>query len=844
MKKTGKVLSLVLSLALVASSLTATFASAATENATVELASDTVYLSNDSASKSTLTADLTSFLSGSGIESAKSASGVDLTSTGTISLKEIAVASGSSLIAVDSGNTIKLLDNTKTGSALVAARYTGSYTKADGTTASVGGVANLKVVILAKGTVKIGKAADTVATGSTPAALDTLPKNEATANKIDGSVYTLAPDGTGSSALAKWTAQEVVTTAAAGKYFVEKDNAGADLTVSDTTFTLTTNAVAVANTNVNVTAKLGEDAAVKANATTKIENRVAVNISDGAYINGLNGRLYIAVAQTPVDTDVPIDGVDEIENTGAVTVIQGNVKKITTGGELTVNYGSVAEATSVGATINNGSIGKLTSTGAVTVNGGSVATIDADNQTITVDATNDKIAASVGTVEKAATLTVGSASTKAATKVVKATATTINLNGAKASIGTIDTNKAVTTVTYGDDYSGEGVALANVSSEALPQITVASGSDVTYSKPVTAGAINVVGKLTFKDQANIAGLSGSGTVEFVPGKLYTTGNIYGVTLQAAGGKVTAGQTLFTAPLYTVDESGFIGKGFTVKKESGEKLDTFKVDEVTFYGIEFTVTSDKLAVGQTKTYTATAYPVGQPLPEGATIKLTFDGSDDYFSFKDNGNGTATVSALKYENIFTSLNKGTITATLYDSNGYQMYSYSTPTCALTITDKPTYVSDTTGTYNMVVGQSYTFKITASDGSLPPFVVASNGATVAPYTKSGNDYLFKVTGAKVGDYGVYVGGRVCILHITSGIKSDTTKVTIANGKTYQFKITKDAKSASAPQFVVANVGAIKPVDVQGNDYFYKVTNNGKTGDVGVYVNGPKIAVITFTK
>ncbi len=94
------------------------------------------------------------------------------------------------------------------------------------------------------------------------------------------------------------------------------------------------------------------------------------------------------------------------------------------------------------------------------------------------------------------------------------------------------------------------------------------------------------------------------------------------------------------------------------------------------------------------------------------------------------------------------------------------------------------------------------------------------------------------------MYVGGRVCILHITSGIKSDTTKVTIANGKTYQFKITKDAKSASAPQFVVANVGAIKPVDVQGNDYFYKVTNNGRTGDVGVYVNGPKIAVITFTK
>lgn len=93
------------------------------------------------------------------------------------------------------------------------------------------------------------------------------------------------------------------------------------------------------------------------------------------------------------------------------------------------------------------------------------------------------------------------------------------------------------------------------------------------------------------------------------------------------------------------------------------------------------------------------------------------------------------------------------------------------------------------------------------------------------------------------MYVGGKVCTLNVTAAstaVKTDTTKVTIANGKTYQFKITASAK----PTFVVASVGAILPASVNGNDYFYKVTNNGMSGDYGVYVNGAKIAVITFTK
>ena len=72
-----------------------------------------------------------------------------------------------------------------------------------------------------------------------------------------------------------------------------------------------------------------------------------------------------------------------------------------------------------------------------------------------------------------------------------------------------------------------------------------------------------------------------------------------------------------------------------------------------------------------------------------------------------------------------------------------------------------------------------------------------------------------------------------------SDTNKdFSVAKGSTYQFKIT----SATAPTFTVGTAGVFKVelASKNGNDYFYKITAIGNVGaSTGVYLNGVKLLV-----
>lgn len=895
MKKiSGKALSLVLSLALVVSSFSVSLASAATsESGTVTLNQDTVYFSNGGTVGTSDAADVINFLSGAGVKSFASASGATVT---TSNVKDVALTSNSSLatltVTKDSdGNVtnavVKLNDVTKTGVIGLSARYVGSYTKADGTAVAVNAVAPFKIVVYQAGMTVIGgttAAAAAITDGTKPADLSKLAKSGT--DSIKGAVYVLAPGA--ATALAAWEPQvlnvapadiAINGTAAVGNYYVSNSNTNTDLALDSTdstkkTFTLTTKGASaqtlVAQSSVTLTATkvataptasaaavLSSSSIEKATAATAVENRIKTAF---AYIGGSNGHVYIAdnqadiTAGTTGTTRTLIDGVTVESSANSIYVINGTVAKLVAtdaAAAVNVTTGSISEISGAkNVTVSNGSVGvvsKVVDAGIVTVNGGKVGTItpaDSADITVNVIAIADKISAAAGSVT-AKTLTVGSSSAKSASVVTSAKVAVATVDGAKASLGTIDANKDVVAVTYSDDYVGAAVPVTNINSDKLPAITVDADAEISYSDAATLGVLTVNGKVTFNNTASIAGANGAGTIVFVPGKLYTTDALSGVTMEVLGGKITAGMTLFTAPSYTVYEGSFTAKGYTVAKVSGDKVDTFKVDQPTFYGIVLNKTSDKIAVGYSATYTASAYPVGTSLPEGATIKFTFTGSEDYFSFTDNNNGTATVKALKYDSVFSDLNKGSVKATLYDQYGVQMYQYTEPVCDLTVIEKPevTFKSDTTGDVKMNVGGTYQFKITSLDGTVPPFGLGGNGAAVTSSSVSGKDYFYKVTANKAGDYGVYVNGtRVAILRVTAAsAKIDTTVVTIKVGNTYQFKVT----SAAKPAFGLGS-SALQTVATssKGQDYFYKVKAvSGKTGDkVGVYVNGTRAAIATI--
>src|SRR5699024_4278376 len=139
--------------------------------------------------------------------------------------------------------------------------------------------------------------------------------------------------------------------------------------------------------------------------------------------------------------------------------------------------------------------------------------------------------------------------------------------------------------------------------------------------------------------------------------------------------------------------------------------------------------------------------------------------------------------------------TLTAQVYDQYDIQLEEYGEATCAITVIEKPetTYVSDTTDNVNVVAGNTYQFKITSTDGSVPQFAVAGDGSIfkLVAQSSEGNDYCYEVQAVgTVGQVcGVYVNKEatpVATLTVAADYACDTTAVNVAVGATYQVKIT----------------------------------------------------------
>ena len=901
MKKTGKALSLVLSMALVVSSLTATFASAATksETATITLNTDTIALANGTeGSLASPNLAVSDYLLGF-----KTAELYDHSDVSTsLGVKDVAITSGSDKIKLDKGTansdgnydtvTVSLKNATVSGKATLAVRYGGTVSRTSDDTTKVYGTATFTVMIYDKGQAYIAGGAAVTANGKVPAALDTMAKNDSTG--VSGVVEKAQAVGTG-LATAAWKVQKVYTNSAAPTATnVATEDAGAthlyQLTISGANASITAPAKDLTSDKLTTAesftiksdatgdklATVGKisvyakeftkqsDSSYKStdnfNVKTSVDNKYVASSTE-IYISKYSNKTYIGTAEATASNKGTFATVKDI--TGCDVVLATSGDYVMSGGKigdvtapdastatLKVEDGTVGSiATKAAVTVNGGSVGDITiadTTTGLAIAGGTVKDIDGAGK-VAIKPADEDSPIKVGKISATSDLSIDSADKASVTTsdiTCKANGNVV-LKGDAVKVGAIDGDYRASTLTL-DGFKGSIAAPSHGYTDGLNDeqhltLNVVGDATVTGTANLYGITMGDGASLTFADKVNVGdnGASGDGVLKFAPNALYTTGDITTSIRLTKDFKV--GDVAFTAATDAVDENDFSAVGFTTEKTAATTAkDAFKIKAISFASLNIQGSS-KIPVGTTETYTAVTYPGGTTIPEGYTVKWSFSGNSDYLeAVVDEKDATKiTVKALQEDKTFSSLNKGTLTAMVVDTDGFENYDYPEATFDVSIGAKPaTFTTDSFPT-SMKLGQSYQVKITGTDATKPVVAFASNFAKAVSTTTSGNDTFVKFTvmTPNAGSYGVYVSGDKKAV-IAVGNACDTKTVTKTNGQNYTFKVT----ALSAPTFAVATVGTIKPSKVVGNDYFYTVKATANKGAHGVYINGIVAATYTF--
>lgn len=925
-KATGKVVSLVLALALVVTSFSSNFAFAATESgeATIVDSCAELYLANtsDDAHKDATDAqksfNLTDLLEGNvSIETYDHGTATD------IEISQVTV-SGDNIVKVsknsDDDYIVTVRSTTGAGTATLKVLFKGTVERNDGEEVTVRGSDEIKIHLLdAKTPILTTSDPDAVEAGDGVDDLSNLQKNPDayTSDDPDNAKYTTASSKTAyvviptvgdDSPFAEYTAQTVVEKADSydegtdvdTTYVVEATGSKSDLKVKDggKSFTYAVMDPSVGNSiRVTLYSMKEDDGEPTTNKTLeketlKVENKLVgeiteITLGDGdpAYVNGdkskevtlsksktyalVNGEYWEAtnaVIDSPAAKIVVESGKVGDISAKEVVVNDGTVGAIDASGKVQIDGGDVASIDSdANINISAGTVGEIEAGDEVTITSGKVTGAVSAN-IVTLDPISDEDPVSVGAVE-AQNLTIdGTDTTASAASFFAKSAGTVTLIGSNASIGAIDFDYRQSSLVL-DGFVGTIPAPTKGNETDLDEdITgatiISNDSDEDNETNATiTGNLNIyeialeTGTVTFDGNVKVANVGGGeATMVINAGALNITESVStsNTLMIADAADVTPGTVVYTAASEIADEDSFIGKGYTVRVVSGTSTDAMVIDSISFAGLTMNKTEAEVLLGTSETFTASVYPSGTSMPEGAYVKFFLDGDENYISGVDNGNGTATITANKYDATFSVLNKATLTAYVYDEYGIELEEYGKATCVITVieTPKTTYVSDTTGNVNVVAGNTYQFKITSTDGSVPQFAVAGDGSIfkLVAQSNEGNDYFFKVQAVgTVGQVcGVYVNKEatpVATLTVAADYACDTTAVNVAVGATYQVKITAN----SMPTLAAGNsIYSVAFASQSGNDYFFKITatQNAKAGDVvGFYINGAPSAAFVAT-
>ena len=152
------------------------------------------------------------------------------------------------------------------------------------------------------------------------------------------------------------------------------------------------------------------------------------------------------------------------------------------------------------------------------------------------------------------------------------------------------------------------------------------------------------------------------------------------------------------------------------------------------------------------------------------------------------------------------------------------------------------------DLTVNGRYQFRITSLDGHTPVLTVNNSNFTVTLASQNGRDYFYVITcaGTPGSTAAVSVDGKYLLTATVggsaSGVVSDTTHpFTVAQGGTYQFRLT----AAARPSFAAGSASfTVEYAGQEGNDWFYKVHAVGQVGDgCGFYINGEAQPVAVAT-
>jgi hypothetical protein len=900
-KTTGRVVSLVLALALVVTSFSGTFAFAAskTVSGTPEISSDKIYLVNGGTGNTKKVEDAINVTNLVSKDRSQTLTDAEVTS--------ISHASGDTLVRwkIDDGKvTLTLKDTGKSGKEVLKVLIKGTYTDDDDNKVTVSGSKEFTVNVLDKDQYVIGKKdSGYKVAGDGIDAPDSFAQTAGSSQEIR--IYKPAVNTTDAKAtytpvdgdsLYLGDASKAAAADLKGKTVVEisnDNNLTAELT-GDTIKVLvgkgydnqkyTDNAT---TGNVTITAlDYNKDTGKKIDDTktvfkTKIEKKVDVSVltskSGATYTiskadKGGNTVLAGVKNENLKDSnkDVVVTGaeVNFPSTTTSVNVdSKANVKKISgTVGALNIGEASVGEVDVTGSVevsdkanvgnikatatveVGDGKTGNIETKGDVKVNGGTVGNIETTETagTVTIKADDDASNITVKDIKSKGTVTITSEDDSKVTTgtITLAANADVTLIGSNTTVKTVDFDYFTGKLTFGnesDKFVGTIGAPLNAINATI--VTEDDDTNVTITGDVTVDTISVDENsvVNFDGKVRVETLDGEGTLRLGSNKLFINNSASGPKVQLTDAVLANGMTAYTAKADALSEDDLNNYGFKVKKSAGNSIDTFKVDSLTFAGVKTNKDNAKIAKDYTETFTASAYPASTVLPAGAKIDWSFDGNEDVFQVTKNGN-SASVKVLKIDADFASENTATLTAKVVDADGDELEDYSPAKIALTAIAVPDAKSDTNKDFSVATGASYTFKITSA--TAPSFTLGSAGVfTVAPvvHAAGSNDYLYKITATgKVGSAtGVYLNGNKLLVATVSApaFKSDTTGNVTVKGS-YTVKIT----ATTAPTFGVGTAGVVTPtfVSKSGNDYFYKVTAVGKTGtQTGIYVNGVKTFV-----
>ena len=573
----------------------------------------------------------------------------------------------------------------------------------------------------------------------------------------------------------------------------------------------------------------------------------AVTVSDKASVGKISGK----VGSLTISDGSNVDSIALDKCNPSITVSDAKVGDIDFDDVDTTISGRTSDTNCLDVDSTKASVGNVTDATTIKVKSGKTGNLTADDE-IEIDADDDTATTTVGDI-KSKDITLDSEDSKLAVGNVisKDDGGTVTLKGNNLSVKSFDFDNRDTTIKT-DDFQGTIPAPKNASQDGA-EIELSNGDDrlkVTGDCDVHNISVEDDSQIAFDGKLNVTSIDGGGTLEIAAGKMYIDGDVSSTILKLTDATLTKGMTAFTAANDCVNADDFDCYGFTLAKSTSSKTDTFKVDTIVFKGLSVNKASSEIAKDYSETFTAYPYPGGTTMPAGYTVKWALSDADDsIFQLTTNANGTATVKVIGYDGDFSSNDKCTLTATLVDPSGDECDKddYAVGECDLTAIQVPkvTHISDTTKNFSLAQGASYQFKITSSDGSEPTFGVGSGSLAVSKVGKSGNAYFYKVTAVgKVGDQvGVYLDkSRLLVITVSApSLKLDTgAKLSVAKGKTYQFKAT----STAAVKATTGNGAVFQIVKVTkaGNNTFVTIKAVGSKGQcTGIYFNGVRRTIAT---